>query len=127
MQAKLNKFLTSRYQSLVIVLLLFCSTLVFSQTNDICIELKNTNQILLFDNEVSLSDISTSINKCLDKLPEEEQRFQSITISMGVSITDDFLDQVKEEIKKNTSSIFECIEKHYLQLQPKQSYYRCHG
>ncbi len=92
MQAKLNKFLTSRYQSLVIVLLLFCSTLVFSQTNDICIELKNTNQILLFDNEVSLSDISTSINKCLDKLPEEEQRFQSITISMGVSITDDFLD-----------------------------------
>jgi hypothetical protein len=40
------------------------------------------------------------LNKRINRLPEDEQRFQSVTISLDVSISDNFLDQVKEEIKK---------------------------
>ncbi len=78
----------------------FSFTAIVAQNSDIRIELSNNQQILLFGEETTLSEVSTVINKKINRLPEEEQRLQSVSISLGASISDDFLDLVKEEVKK---------------------------
>ncbi len=90
--------------SFLIVFILFFSmmnsSVLSAQMSDILIELSKKDQVQLMGEKVVLSEISTLINKRIDKLPEDEQQVQSVTITLGVAITDDFLDLVKDEVRK---------------------------